>query len=198
METEEIWKPVTEFDGYDVSTLGRVRNRTTDHVRSPKKAGQGYLQVTFRRAETGRKQYDRYIHRLVWEAHVGAIPDGWQVDHLNGDITDNRLANLEAVTRQENMRRAKEMGLLATGARHGWALHPEKVIRGDAHYLRKNPEKIRRGSAGGANKVTEEQVIEIRRRHALGENRKSLADEFGMHYGNIWYIVTRRTWTHVP
>lgn len=52
------------------------------------------------------------IHRLVWEAFHGAIPPGFEVNHRNGDKTDNRLENLELVTRSENMAHAYASGLM--------------------------------------------------------------------------------------
>ena len=46
-------------------------------------------------------------HRYVWEQANGSIPDGLDIDHINGKRDDNRLENLRLVTRQENMRNAK-------------------------------------------------------------------------------------------
>lgn len=45
------------------------------------------------------------VHRIAWALHSGE----WavEVDHINGDRADNRLANLRSVTRVENMRNAK-------------------------------------------------------------------------------------------
>lgn len=40
---------------------------------------------------------------------------GMEVDHINGDIFDNRRANLEVVTAQENKRRRKRGWVVATG-----------------------------------------------------------------------------------
>lgn len=44
-----------------------------------------------------------YIHRLVWEAFNGAIPEGMEIDHINNDRSDNRLENLRLVTKSENL-----------------------------------------------------------------------------------------------
>lgn len=43
-------------------------------------------------------------NRLVWELYHGPIPEGMQIDHINGDRRDNRAANLRAVTATENNR----------------------------------------------------------------------------------------------
>lgn len=42
-----------------------------------------------------------YVHRLVWLYHYGKMPGG-QIDHINGDRSDNRIKNLRAVTQQQN------------------------------------------------------------------------------------------------
>jgi hypothetical protein len=44
------------------------------------------------------------IHRYLWEQVNGLIPKGMQIDHINGDIHDNRMSNLRLVTNQENAR----------------------------------------------------------------------------------------------
>jgi hypothetical protein len=56
----------------------------------------GYLVAV---VDDGRKAF---VHRIVYIAAHGSVPNGLVLDHLNGDKFDNRAANLEAVTRREN------------------------------------------------------------------------------------------------
>lgn len=43
-------------------------------------------------------------HRVIWEQAHGPIPDGYIIHHRNGDITDNRLENLELMMRADHSR----------------------------------------------------------------------------------------------
>lgn len=62
----------------------------------------------------GRNGY-LYAHRVIYEAVHGHIPPGLEIDHVNGRKSDNRIRNLEAVTRAENVRRAVAKGLAPVG-----------------------------------------------------------------------------------
>jgi hypothetical protein len=54
-----------------------------------------------------------------------------------------------------------------------------------------------RGERSNHAKLTAEQVREIRRRRAAGEKAIDLAREYGVRRGNIFCIVTRKTWRHL-
>jgi hypothetical protein len=44
-----------------------------------------------------------YAHRVIWAIVHGEWPNG-EIDHINGNQSDNRIANLRCVTKHENMR----------------------------------------------------------------------------------------------
>lgn len=48
------------------------------------------------------------LHREIWKHHRGPIPRGMHVHHKNGDPLDNRIGNLELVTRSEHGRHHME------------------------------------------------------------------------------------------
>lgn len=57
-----------------------------------------------------------YAHRIAWEMGTGhAIPDGMVIDHKNGIVSDNRLANLRLATKSENAFNSKGARQLPKG-----------------------------------------------------------------------------------
>lgn len=68
----------------------------------------GYLRVML---SIKGKHYDRYIHRLVAEVFIDN-PCGYsEVNHLDGDKTNNNVDNLEWCNRSQNNKHAYAMGL---------------------------------------------------------------------------------------
>lgn len=81
-------------------------------------------------------------HRYVWHFFKGEIPKGYVVDHVNSLRDDNRLENLKAVTRSENMRK-KRKGVMLKGlpiTLHEEALRLEMIER-DAELEKESAEK---------------------------------------------------------
>lgn len=115
----EIWQPVPNFPNYEVSTLGNVRRLTAgggykigDPVngRLISKRGTGNTSYRIIRFYDGHGNWkDILLGRLVATVFIGEQPaEGYEVDHVNEDSLDNRLENLEWVTRLINNHRSTE------------------------------------------------------------------------------------------
>lgn len=57
----------------------------------------------YRRLKT-KDRRQKFEHVLVWEQHHGPVPPGKEIHHINGDKLDNRITNLQMVTRLEHKR----------------------------------------------------------------------------------------------
>lgn len=100
---EEEWKNHPEYPKYQVSTHGRFRNSYGIIVTNKKmRNGSKYSYVSL-------KNFRKYIHRLVWETWVGAIPQGMDVMHddtaplYEDGSYRNWLCDLSLGKRSENM-----------------------------------------------------------------------------------------------
>ena len=99
MINNEIWKTIEEFDNYEVSTLGRVRNIETGKVLKPTLNGSGYYKVGLFKQN---KRYTRNIHRLVATEFI-ANPENYPcINHRDEDKTNNSIENLEWCSYQYN------------------------------------------------------------------------------------------------
>lgn len=56
----------------------------------------------------GRRGVVRYAHRISYEAFVGPVPEGMELDHICRNRRCVNPAHLEPVTHEENCRRARE------------------------------------------------------------------------------------------
>ena len=104
----EYWRTIPSFPVYSASNLGRIRNDGTGRILRVYANTRGYLCLTLRR---DNKQVPQMVHRLVAEAFLGGLHPGLDVNHIDGDKTNNCIENLEWCTREENVRHAVHNGL---------------------------------------------------------------------------------------
>jgi len=99
----ELWRALPGYeDRYKVSNLGRVYSLKSQKMLKQQLAPNGYLRV---RLYDGAPKGDLYlVHRLVAALFVLNPEYKPQVNHINGQKTDNRADNLEWVTHSENQR----------------------------------------------------------------------------------------------
>lgn len=96
-------KIYVQEDGTVYSDLGHKYTWTDN--------GAGYKKVAI--GEKGStKTHNRYIHRLVAQCYIPNPDDHKQVNHINGDKSDNHVSNLEWVSNKQNIRHAHNQGLM--------------------------------------------------------------------------------------
>lgn len=141
------------------------------------KKGDWYMSIVFQNTRQFRKGYK--VHRLVADAFIPNLLGLKEVNHKNGIKTDNRVENLEWVTRKENLA-------------HGLKILPSK------------DRKIQRGEMSWCHKLTEKDIREIRRLSLLRKSWKShdfsnrkLAKQFGVSTPTVWGIINGIYWKHV-
>lgn len=120
---EEIFKDIKGYEGYyQISNQGRVKSlsRVVTFSRGMEKkisikilsinvnSVSGYGSVLLS-VDSIKKRFT--IHRLVAFAFLEYV-EGKEVNHINGDKLDNRLENLEFVTKSENIKHAHKTGLI--------------------------------------------------------------------------------------
>jgi hypothetical protein len=124
----EVWKTVPGYEErYEISSWGRVLSKRTNLFLKPNVMNHGYVCVHL---YSGGKQTRvvKTIHQLVASAFIPNPHNYREVNHKNFLRRDNRIDNLEWVTRKENVAHA-----IAAGRR----VHPEKRVYG-IHTINKN------------------------------------------------------------
>ncbi len=119
-------------------------------------------------------------HRVSWELHNGAIPQGRYVLHRCDNPRCVRPDHLFLGTHADNMADRQAKGRQAQGDGQGQRLHPEayaaahagrkwqphpapdSLARGDRHWSKTHPERVARGEGKSQSKFTDDQIREIR------------------------------------
>lgn len=107
-ENMEIWKEVEGTNGeYEVSNLGRIRH-DGEIVKCYLNKGNGYIERNINHVKS------KGVHRIVALAFCdNPNPEEYkEVNHIDGDKTNNKASNLEWVNRKLNMEHASKHGLI--------------------------------------------------------------------------------------
>ena len=102
VQQAEVWKQYLDTQ-YEVSNLGNVRNKNTKVVLSQEDTGNGYMCVGLQ-MDKGVYKKTR-VHRMVAMAFLEfqRTEERNEVDHINGNKSDNSVDNLRWCTHKENM-----------------------------------------------------------------------------------------------
>lgn len=113
-------------------------------------------------------QYATRVHLVILEVFCGPAPKGLCARHLNGNKRDNRLKNLRWGTYKQNTQDRWKHNTMLIGERHQNSL------------------------------LTEEQVIEARKKWKYGDSLNDIALYFCVARNTIHKAIIGRTWGHVP
>jgi hypothetical protein len=168
METE-IWKEISGYEGqYWVSNFGRVKSQKQimkcGNVRRYTKVG----------LWNGEFQKHYLVHRLVAQAFIPNPENKEEVNHIDGDKTNNNVSNLEWNTRSENCRHAVDV--------LGKKGNPP-------HYS---------GEMASRAKLTQLQADEIREKYKLCNNYAKLGRKYNVDYATIGSIIKNKTYISDP
>ena len=168
----EAWRIVPGFTKYAISTRGRVIRldsgrirKAVPNTRTKRKGNYPYLYIGLYRNGSMKMLA---VHKLVASAFLGPPPKGLEVNHEDGDPSNNALGNLEYITHQKNIEHAFKMGLVPRAS-------------GEAHYRAR---------------LSEDSVRKIRKklkRHSIA----SVARSFNVSVGAIQKIKNGTTWKGV-
>ena len=101
----EEWKWIKGYEGlYQISNLGRLksfhRDKSEGRIMSLANINGWYFTVILR---DGNGEYStKRIHQLVAEHFIGEIPKGYHVHHKDGNKQNNKVSNLEVISRKEH------------------------------------------------------------------------------------------------
>lgn len=102
----ELWKKYPDYAEIEVSSFGRVRS-VKGHYYKINPINSGYLKIQF---YTNGKHINKFVHRLVAQTFIPNPNDLPEVNHKDGDRTNNNVDNIEWCTHEENIAYREKFG----------------------------------------------------------------------------------------
>lgn len=135
-----------------------------------------------------------YVHRAVASAFINNPYDKPEVNHIDGDKSNNHVENLVWSTRKENQQHAWDNGLMEnTRAAIKKTIKNRKSNITDN--VRNNMSEV---SKKHRRKFTEKQVIEIRQSYKNGSTQKEIAERYCVNKATINLIIHGKRYKDIP
>lgn len=103
----EQWKRSKEFDNYELSTNGQIRNYNTGRILKTTINKKGNEQVCLRK---DNRQHTKSVHRLMVDTFFEGDHRNIDIYHENRNRSDNRLSNLRLCSKSETCKRGFREG----------------------------------------------------------------------------------------
>ena len=136
---------------YQISNKGRIKNTKTGRITYGAKIDSGYRRFEIYFQNGKHKRF--LVHQLVYECFIS--PDFEEINHINGDKTDNRVENLENVSHKENM-------VKATYETNAWGFRKVAQYDKEGNLIRTYANASEAGRAMGILPVSMRNCIRLR------------------------------------
>lgn len=140
----EEWRDMVGYEGsYSVSNLGRVKllakhNRILKQSPSYYRTKNGSIRYAYLGVCLAPNRRRREVHVMIAAAFIGLRPKGFDVNHRDGNKWDNRVSNLEYLTKAEHGKHRVESGQSVRGENHWNAILNDEKVRSIRTLYRKS------------------------------------------------------------
>jgi len=125
-KVEEVWSDIKGYENlYQVNVFGEIKSIYNNIILKPWINSCGYMNI---KLSVKGKRKNKQIHRLVAEAFISNDENKKEVNHIDGNKSNNNINNLEWVTRNENIFHAYKIGLYDKNFRKIIQIKDDKII----------------------------------------------------------------------